>query len=202
MKNFVAFVLLLVLAGFTSGYIKALPSILPVKDPPPSSISSKLAFPVSGKKSSIGSFWGAARDGGKRKHEGIDIFAKKGTPVVAVTDGIVSAVTNGGIGGKTVWLRSFDYSWTAYYAHLDQQKVKRGQFVKKGEVLGTVGNTGNARTTPAHLHFGIYTWNGAVNPLPYVKQSPKVDLSKPVQPETLIASEKKKYVPIIVTTNG
>jgi murein DD-endopeptidase MepM/ murein hydrolase activator NlpD len=161
-----------------------------------------LVFPVSGKKSSIGSFWGAARDGGKRKHEGIDIFAKKGTPVVAVTDGIVSAVTNGGIGGKTVWLRSFDYSWTAYYAHLDQQKVKRGQFVKKGEVLGTVGNTGNARTTPAHLHFGIYTWNGAVNPLPYVKQSPKVDLSKPVQPETLIASEKNKYVPIIVTTNG
>ncbi|HYE54614.1 MAG TPA: M23 family metallopeptidase, partial [Chitinophagaceae bacterium] len=45
---------------------------------------------------------------------------------------------------------------------------------KKGQIIGTVGNTGNARTTPPHLHFGIYTWRGAINPLPYVKYSPKV----------------------------
>ena len=63
---------------------------------------------------------------------------------------------------------------TAYYAHLDQQKVKTGQYVRKGQVIGTVGNTGNAKYTPAHLHFGIYKISGAVNPLPYVKNSKKI----------------------------
>jgi murein DD-endopeptidase MepM/ murein hydrolase activator NlpD len=147
------------------------------KDPSPSSksiVSKSLVFPVSGKRSNIGSFWGDVRDGGKRKHRGIDIFAKKGTPVVAISDGIIVHKGNTPRGGKTLWMRAIGQPWTVYYAHLDQQKVKAGQFVKKGDVLGTVGNTGNARTTPAHLHFGIYSLTGAINPLPYVKHSPKI----------------------------
>ena len=144
-----------------------------------SSIKSKklgLIYPVASKRSFVGSFWGASRDGGKRSHEGVDIFARKGTPVVAMSDGVVVSVGKGGRGGKTVWLRSFGHSWSEYYAHLDQQKVKVGQFVKKGQVIGTVGNTGNARYTPSHLHFGIYTTDGAINPFPYVKRSSRLSL--------------------------
>ena len=135
-----------------------------------------LVFPVSGKKSSVKGYWGEYRNG-NRRHKGIDIYAKKGTPVVAVSDGIVTEVSHGGKGGKCVWVKSSSHSWTAYYAHLDKQKVRTGQYVKKGQVLGTVGNTGNAKYTPSHLHFGIYTKNGAVNPLPYVKNSPKILLA-------------------------
>jgi murein DD-endopeptidase MepM/ murein hydrolase activator NlpD len=137
--------------------------------------SGELAFPVSGNTSKVGSFWGDGRDAGKRKHEGIDIFAKKGTKVVAVCDGTVST-GNGGIGGKTVWLKADDFEWTAYYAHLDSQYVYGGQSVKRGDVLGTVGNTGNARLTPAHLHFGIYTYSGAIDPYPIVNTAPRIIL--------------------------
>jgi len=132
-----------------------------------------LVFPVAGTKSNIGSFWGDGRDAGKRKHEGIDIFARKGTEVVAVCDGTVS-VDEYGIGGKMIWLRADNHAWNAYYAHLDSQLVYNGQQVKKGDVVGTVGNTGNAKYTAAHLHFGIYTYAGAVDPLPYVKAATKV----------------------------
>lgn len=149
---------------------------------------SALVFPVTGKRAFVGSFWGDAREGGVRKHEGIDIFAKKGTPVVAICDGI-AFVGNGGKGGNYVWLRSADYSFTVYYAHLDKHSVQNGQWVKQGDVLGTVGKTGNARTTPPHLHLGIYTWTGAVNPLPYIKHAPKVILPTP-KPE--IVQNKKK----------
>lgn len=137
-----------------------------------------LVYPVSGKKSSVGGYWGEYRNG-NRRHKGIDIYAKKGTPVVAVSDGIVTAVTNSGKGGKCIRVKSASNPWTAYYAHLDKQKVRSGQFVKKGQVVGTVGNTGNARYTPSHLHFGIYTGKGAVNPLPYIKNSPKIILATP-----------------------
>jgi murein DD-endopeptidase MepM/ murein hydrolase activator NlpD len=155
-------------------------------------ISKSLTFPVAGMKSNIGSYWGARRDGGKRKHQGIDIFARRGTAVVAICDGVITLKDHTPIGGKTLWLDSEDHSWTAYYAHLDKQYVKEGQFVRKGQVIGTVGNTGNARTTPSHLHFGIYTNRGPVNPLPYVKYSPKVSAPK-------IA--KKKKVSIVKTKN-
>lgn len=138
------------------------------------SISKSLAFPVAGSKSKIKDVWGASRGGGIRKHKGIDIHARKGTPVVAVSDGVITERAHTLIGGKTLWLRSDDYGWKAYYAHLDKQLVKEGQRVKKGQVIGTVGNTGNARTTPAHLHYGISGGKGWVNPLPYVKHSPKV----------------------------
>lgn len=154
-----------------------------------------LVFPVAGLKAKIGSFWGAVRDGGKRKHEGIDIFAAKNTPVVAVTDGIISAVGNGGIGGKTVWLRSTGSKYSYYYAHLDTQLVRRGQRVKKGQILGRVGNTGNARNTPPHLHFGVYTSRGAVDPLPYVKGTKKMPIPPAAKKTT--PAVKKKTTPAV-----
>jgi murein DD-endopeptidase MepM/ murein hydrolase activator NlpD len=139
------------------------------------------AFPVAGKgNAAIGSFWGMDRDGGKRRHEGIDIFAKKGTPVLAVTNGTVSrtGTTDEGLGGKQVWLRAGGlFGNSLYYAHLDSVAVLPGATVKTGDTLGFVGNTGNARFTPAHLHFGVYR-GGAVNPLPYVYETEKVIQSK------------------------
>jgi murein DD-endopeptidase MepM/ murein hydrolase activator NlpD len=138
-----------------------------------------LGFPVSGSKARVGSVWGDSRDGGKRSHEGIDIFAPKRTPVVAIADGYISAVRDGGLGGKTVNLRPTGSNYSLYYAHLDEQHVKEGQFVKKGEVLGLVGNTGNAKTTPPHLHFGIYSYGGAIDPLPFVNKVSKTPASIP-----------------------
>lgn len=128
-----------------------------------------LAFPVAPKRyNRIGSFWGDARDRGARKHEGIDIFGKFRTPVVAAADGYVTSTRENNLGGKVVFLQPDGKDYTLYYAHLDSQLVRQGQRVVKGEPVGLMGNTGNARNTPRHLHFGIYTTGGAVDPLPFV----------------------------------
>ena len=163
---------------------------------PTPALISTLVFPVWGKKSNIGSFWGDVRDGGKRKHEGIDIFAKKGTPVVAIYDGVIVSKSTTPLGGKNLWLQSLRHPLRAYYAHLDQQKVRAGQFVKKGQVIGTVGNSGNAKYTPSHLHFGIYkSFGGAVDPLPYVKNSPKITTTEkttPIKESVVVKKEDRK----------
>ena len=141
-------------------------------------------FPVGGRgNSAVQSYWGATRDGGRRSHEGIDIFAPKGTPVIAVTEGRVSRTGNKGLGGKQVWLRDGKRGNSLYYAHLDSIIANPGQRVLPGDTLGLVGNTGNARTTPPHLHFGIYKgFRGPQNPLPYVFQTPSPEGIAP--PET------------------
>ena len=129
----------------------------------------KLGFPVKGaSNSAIKSFWGVDRDGGARRHEGIDIFARRGTPVIAVEDGVISRVQETNLGGKVVWQRLGLFGQMIYYAHLDSQLVTAGQEVRKGETVGLLGNTGNAKTTSPHLHFGIYTGSGAIDPLNYV----------------------------------
>ena len=128
------------------------------------------SFPVAGKSNNaIQSFWGAARDGGKRSHKGVDIFANRGTPVVAAVDGTIRSTGNRGLGGKQVWLRDGLFGASLYYAHLDSIAVSRGERVKIGDTLGFVGNTGNAKYTKPHLHFGIYGTYGAVDPLPFIK---------------------------------
>lgn len=126
-------------------------------------------FPVAGKgNAAIQSFWGAVRDGGKRSHEGVDIFAKKGTPVVAVSDGTITRACDQGIGGKQVWLRTGIFGKSVYYAHLDEIAVQSGTTVKMGDTLGFIGNSGNAKGGAHHLHFGVYAGYGAVNPLPFI----------------------------------
>ncbi len=130
-----------------------------------------LAFPVEGRgNAAIQSYYGAARDGGRRDHHGIDIFAPRGTPVLAATDGVVRSTSPNGLGGNVVWLTDARRRYTLYYAHLDTQFVDGGQQVRAGDTLGLVGNTGNARTTPPHLHFGIYLpGRGPIDPLQYVR---------------------------------
>ncbi|MBT0606915.1 M23 family metallopeptidase [Aequorivita echinoideorum] len=127
-------------------------------------------FPVSGgTNKSVQSFWADPREGGKRSHEGVDIFADRGTPVVAVADGRIGYTGERGLGGKQVWLRDGLFGKSIYYAHLDSIAATSGERVKLGDTLGFVGNTGNAKTTQPHLHFGIYRNSGAVNPYPYIK---------------------------------
>lgn len=134
-------------------------------------------FPVAATgNSAIQSYWGASRDGGRRSHEGIDIFAKRGTPVVAVTPGYITSTGNKGLGGKQVWLRDQKRGTSLYYAHLDSIIAIPGMKVKPGDTLGLVGNSGNAKTTPPHLHFGIYKgYRGAQDPLPYVFQTEQAE---------------------------
>lgn len=141
-----------------------------------------LPFPVSGlSAAAVQSEFGAARDAGRRQHEGIDIFAARQTPALAVVDGTAQTGTNN-LGGNVVWLhpsapspraggpglRGGVFSESFYYAHLDRFAFEGTANVKAGDVIGYLGNTGNARATSPHLHFGIYD-RGAIDPLPFIR---------------------------------
>lgn len=130
-----------------------------------------LAFPVEGHGNrAVQSFFGADRDAGRRQHHGIDIFAPHGTPVLAATDGVVRSTSPNELGGNVVWLSDGGRNQSLYYAHLDRHAVVPGDQVRVGDTLGFVGNTGNARSTRPHLHFGIYRrGEGPVDPYPWVR---------------------------------
>jgi len=131
----------------------------------------QLLNPVVGAtKKSIISIYGDARDGG-RTHEGIDIVAPKGTFIVAPLEGEITEVGYNSLGGKVIWMK--DRKCAYYFAHLDSQIGTKGMVVHKGDTLGTVGNTGNARRTRAHLHFGIYKKDGRT-PVDYIKSREQV----------------------------
>ena len=156
----------------------------------------KLAFPVkNGANKDIQSYWGVAREGGFRKHEGVDIFNKKGTPILAVEDGTIARVETTNLGGKVVWQRLGMFGQSIYYAHLDSQAVSVGQTVKKGDIVGFMGNTGNAKTTPSHLHFGIYTGSGAIDPILYI-------LKRDTIPAKLKLGEKYLGNEVIIKTEN
>lgn len=147
---------------------KSKSSLAPAKSKAPKQ-AVQLIFPVKGKDlADIISYFGDPREGGKRRHEGVDITAPRGSAVLAVANGIIDKVKEGGSGGKQVWLK-LENGWMVYYAHLHAQLVKKGQTVKTGDLIGTVGNTGNAVNAGPHLHFCLYpTKNKPVNPLLYL----------------------------------
>jgi murein DD-endopeptidase MepM/ murein hydrolase activator NlpD len=133
-----------------------------------------LKVPVRGVgRTALRSSWGEPRSG-HRHHQGIDIFARRGTPVVAAAEGVVVRIgTTDRLGGNTVWIAGKP-STLYYYAHLDgfRPGLQVGDRVAAGDVLGRVGNTGNARTTPPHLHFGMYPAARAfwpIDPTPMLK---------------------------------
>ncbi len=130
-----------------------------------------LPMPVDGVRAGrVADTWNAARGAG-RQHAGVDIFARRGTPVRATTLGIVTIIDDRGLGGRQVWILGPALQ-RHYYAHLDQwaPTLAVGDIVQPGTLLGTVGNTGNARTTPSHLHYGIYArGTGAYDPLPLLR---------------------------------
>jgi murein DD-endopeptidase MepM/ murein hydrolase activator NlpD len=135
----------------------------------------QLAMPVQGvSRAAVGDSWHAPRDGGERRHEGQDIFAPRGTPVLSATDGYVLRTGENKLGGKTVLVIGAG-GRMYYYAHLDEYapNIGFGDQVTRETVLGYVGTTGNAAGTSPHLHFGIYSGGGAINPLPMLTDRPE-----------------------------
>lgn len=116
--------------------------------------------------------FGHPRDGGRRSHRGIDIFAPHGSKIVAVADGMISYIGEQPKGGRCLWLMS-NSGLSFYYAHLDRwvAGLYEGMRVHKGDLIGYVGNTGNAKNTPPHLHFQVADRGGVLNPYPILQGS-------------------------------
>ena len=120
-------------------------------------------------KQHLADTWGAARSQG-RSHEGIDIFAERGTPIQATTQGIVSKVGEDALGGRVVMIIGPGGAGH-YYAHLeDYADISANDWVNTGDTIGYVGDSGNAKGTPPHVHYGIYINGSAVNPYPLLQK--------------------------------
>ena len=157
---------------------KGLPGGPPVQRAPPG-LQPKLTaggyvFPVYGPSSFTDTFGAPRADTGW--HHGDDIFAPLGAPLLACADGTVFSVGWNDIGGNRLWLRDAQGN-EFYYAHLSafSPLAVNGKHVKAGEVVGFVGNTGDAEGTPYHLHFEVHPvsllylgYDGAVDPTPYL----------------------------------
>jgi murein DD-endopeptidase MepM/ murein hydrolase activator NlpD len=148
----------------------------PPPQPPPDLASKKLLFPIQGFDLA------RLRDTieerrGMIKHEALDIMAQRGTPVLAVDDGRVAKLFRSLPGGITIYQFDASESYSYYYAHLDRYApgLVDGALVKRGDVIGYVGSSGNASADAPHLHFAIFKlgtekrwWKGeAINPFPY-----------------------------------
>lgn len=148
-------------SGSAQGAASPAPAPVP-PSPPPSNAGSGIVCPVAGPHA-FADTWGAARSGG-RSHEGVDMMAPSGTPLVAVESGYAEFKTTR-LGGNSVWVNG--NSGTRYfYAHLSAWEGS-SRNVSQGEVIGYVGATGN--TTANHLHFELRPGGLAVNPYPYVR---------------------------------
>jgi murein DD-endopeptidase MepM/ murein hydrolase activator NlpD len=133
----------------------------------PDEVTPGFICPVQG-ISAFADTWGAPRSGG-RVHVGVDMMAPRGTPLVAVADGVVTS-GYGALAGNLVYLDA-DYGARFFYAHLDAYPANfvSGSWVPRGTVIGYMGDTGNPKPGAYHLHFSIYpTGSGAVNPYPSV----------------------------------
>lgn len=143
-----------------------------------------LIVPVAGVDiAKLRSNWGEARGGGARPHQGLDIMAPAGTPVVAAADGTVEKLyfSKGG-GGVTLYQRAAGGRWLLYYAHLVSYApgIAEGQQVRAGQTLAYVGDTGNAGAGNFHLHFAVARmapgegwWQGTpVDPYPLLAGGP------------------------------
>ena len=145
-----------------------------------------LAIPVAGVKAGqLTDTFTQARAGGARVHDAIDIMADEGTPVIAATDGTVEKLflSEGG-GGITAYVRSPDQRWSYYYAHLQGYApgLAEGQKVRRGQVIGRVGHTGNANPEGPHLHFAINQ----------MRAGEKWHQGTPINPYPLLAGKQTK----------
>ena len=174
-----AFVLLLAFGAsppkppFAAASVSAAPAPAALVSPP----TGTLSIPVVGVEArQLTSSWHAAREGGARVHEAIDIPAPGGTPVVAAFAGHVEKLFDSARGGTTAYVRSLDGRWTAYYAHLAGYAagLAEGQAIARGAPIGFVGDSGDAGPGNTHLHFamarmqpGERWWQGTpVDPYP------------------------------------
>lgn len=143
----------------------------------------KLVIPVQGITArQLTDTWGQSREGGARAHQAIDIMAPGGTPVLAAMAGRIEKLFVSERGGITVYVRSHDGVWLAYYAHLQgfADGLREGLTVAAGQRIGYVGDTGNAGAGNTHLHFALHRmtpserwWQGVpVNPYPLLAGEP------------------------------
>jgi murein DD-endopeptidase MepM/ murein hydrolase activator NlpD len=149
----------------------------PLKVTPPLGFSaSHYVFPVTGESSYVDTYGAYRGDVPGNWHHGDDIFAALGTPVVAVADGTLNRVGWERLGGWRLWVRDQKRN-EFYYAHLSGYSplAMRAEYVKAGDVIGFIGNTGDAFATSPHLHFEIHPhqllgldYNGAVDPTGYL----------------------------------
>lgn len=139
-----------------------------------------LVMPVDGVRvSQVADTWHAPRGGGRR-HEGQDLFAPRGTPVRAAAPGFIYRIDDLSLGGLSVTTIG-GAGRRVYYTHLDAvpDGLSEGQWVTVGTLIGFVGNSGNAASTPPHLHLGVYDGRDddpcawvAVDPLPLLVDRP------------------------------
>jgi murein DD-endopeptidase MepM/ murein hydrolase activator NlpD len=162
------FLALLMLAGFLlAAVLMVVPQPRALFSLMTSDAPSALPIPVQGvSRKAIADSWGNPRSGG-REHKGIDIFARRGTPVLAPVRGLVIGMGQNRLGGNNVRLLGPGLQ-VHYFAHLDRfGPVKAYELVQRGDVIGYVGDSGNAKGGPTHLHYGIYAYReGAINPYP------------------------------------
>ena len=152
---------------------------------------SRLAMPLENlSRKAIADTWQAPRGDGRR-HEGQDIFAPRGTPILSATNGFIYKIGENNLGGQTVWVIGSG-GRVYYYAHLDSyaKGIAVGDRVTTRTVLGYVGTTGNAQGTPPHLHFGVYTTTGAINPLPLLTDRIAPAVTKKKDPKARLVSRK------------
>jgi hypothetical protein len=159
-----------------------------------------LTFPVAGPNSWTDT-WGAPRSEG-RTHQGTDIFATKGTPVVAAASGRVVRIGEGERAGRYIVISHYD-GWSSHYLHLDNDSpgtddglggtpvagIEVGVQVAAGDVIDFVGDSGNAESTSPHLHFELHRPGGvAVNPAPHLRLAESTD-----SPEVFSAQSAPPY---------
>lgn len=140
-----------------------------------------LLIPVQGVAASRLQDTFTARRDGNRVHAAIDIMAPRGTPVLAADDGTVWKVRSNALGGLTIYTIDDEQRFVMYYAHLDRyaEGLREAQRVRKGDVLGYVGTTGNAPPNTPHLHFQLMRYRGngrwwdgdPINPYPYLARA-------------------------------
>lgn len=139
----------------------------------------QLMIPVKGvRRDQLQDTYNDARSAG-RVHNAIDIMAAQGTPVVAAADGEIAKFFDSDLGGITIYQYSLDKKLVYYYAHLQRRadRIAEKQFVRRGTIIGYVGDTGNAGAGNFHLHFSISEleqpdryWDGKnINPFPVLK---------------------------------
>lgn len=186
----------------TSGYgaagtVPVAPSLgLPRRDPGTAmgvATTQGYAFPVLGDGVGFGDDYGDPR-AGTGWHHGTDLFAPMGTPIVAVADGTLSKVGVNNLGGNRLWLTD-DAGNAFYYAHLSAYApgTADGVRVRAGQVIAFLGNTGQAITTPPHLHFEIHPGGGdSVNPYPYLMAWQR---NAPVPQAFVAATQATGHVP-------
>ena len=152
------------------------PPVRPVSESRSSFSAERLLVPVEGVALADLDDTFAARRSGGRTHRAIDILAPRGTPVLAIADGEIVRIHTNRLGGNVLYLRSPDGAYDFYYAHLDAYAdgLEIGSRVRRGDVIGTVGATGNAQG--AHLHFQVLRLSGrgrgtAVDPYRLLQRS-------------------------------